>query len=118
MPGFPQIKHDFLVARARTDGAAMTWMIPGAGPTPVFYTAGEILELTPTSFVAKWREIGDPLPGTTLYQRASYELDPATGLKIKWGALSLSLAGAVAPVLAPGEACNDTDVLCYGHDRP
>lgn len=111
-------KTDFLVARARTDGAAMSWNIPGAGPTPVFYPAGEVLELTPTGLVAKWREIGDPLPGTTLYQRAAIELDPASGLKIKWGALSLSLAGAALPVLAPGEACNDVDVLCFGHERP
>lgn len=111
-------KTDFLVARARTDGAPMTWNIPGAGPTPVWYPTGEVLKLTPTSFVAKWREISDPAPGITLYQRAALELDPGSGLKIKWGALSLSLAGAIAPVLAPGEACNDVDVLCYGRERP
>lgn len=108
---------EYLIGRIRVDGTPFTWTLPGVGPTPVFYPTGEALELTASTFVVKWREIG-PAPGVSLYQRAAYEIDPTTGLKIKWGNLAGALGAAVAPVLAPGEACNDADVLCYGHTRP
>jgi hypothetical protein len=106
---------EYLLARQRTDGAAFTWTVPGSAPVSVFYPAGEVLELTPSTFVVKWREIGPA--SLTLYQRAAYALD-ATGLKIQWGALATSLLAAPVPVLAPGAPCNDTTTLCYNHTRP
>lgn len=108
---------EYLVGRARVDGGPLNWNVPGVGLVNVWTPTGEVLELTASSFVVKWRELGPP-PGAEAYQRAAYELDPEDGLKIEWGALSATLVGAVAPVLAPGEACDDVAVLCYGHTRP
>lgn len=107
---------DYLVGRDRA-GGPYRWTIPGLGVRDVWYPAGEVLDLTHAEMTIKWRELTGP-PGISLYQRAAFELDPASGLKVKWGPLSPSLAGAIAPVLAPGEACNDTTVLCYNRTRP
>lgn len=104
-----------LIARLRNDGGAFNWTVPGVGSVMEHYPAGEALELTETSFVVKWRDIGPA--DLTLYQRAVYEIDNL-GLKIKWGALSTTLDGAPVPVLAPAEACNDTTTICYNHHRP
>jgi hypothetical protein len=106
---------EHLIGRVRTDGAAFSWTVPGiAAPIAVDYPAGEVLELTDSSFVVKWREIGPA--SLTLYQRAAYELD-GDGLRIQWGGLSTMLAGATAPALTPGAACNDATTLCYNHSR-
>jgi hypothetical protein len=71
-----------------------------------------VLDLSDEGFVVKWREIGPA--SLTLYQRAAYELD-GDGLRIQWGNHATTLTGAVAPVLTPGAACNDTTTLCYNH---
>jgi hypothetical protein len=105
----------YLVARQRTDGAAFRWAVPGGAAVTPFYPAGEVLELTDTGFVVKWRDMGGAAP--TLYQRAAYALD-AEGLKIQWGDLATSLVGAPAVALAPGAPCNETTTLCYSHTRP
>jgi hypothetical protein len=106
---------EYLIGRVRTDRAALSWTVPGiAAPIAVHYPTGEVLELTDASFVVKWREIGPA--SLTLYQRAAYELD-GDGLRIQWGNHATTLAGAVAPVLTPGAACNDTTTLCYDHSR-
>ncbi len=105
----------YLVGRERTDGAAFTWSVSGGGSVSTFYPIGEVLELTPSSFVVKWREIG--ASSATFYQRAAYILD-SSGLKIAWGPLSPTLAAATVPTLAPGAPCNDTTTLCYAHARP
>lgn len=106
----------YLVGRARTDGAAFSWTVPGiAAPVIEHYPAGEVLELTSSSFVVKWREIGPA--SLSLYQRAAFEID-GDGLRIQWGGLATTLAGAPAPVLAPGAPCNDTTTLCYNRARP
>lgn len=106
---------EHLIGRVRTDGAAFSWTVPGiAAAVAVHYPTGEVLELTDSGFVVKWREIGPA--SLTLYQRAAYELD-GEGLRIQWGGLSTTLAGTVAPALTPGAACNDTTTLCYNHSR-
>lgn len=107
---------EYLVGRVRTDGAPYSWSVPGMAAMLEHYPAGEVLELTSSTFVVKWREIGPT--DVTLYQRAAYEIDGATGLKIQWGALASSLAGAAAPVLAPGAACDGETIVCYNHSRP
>jgi hypothetical protein len=106
---------EYLVARGRIDGSAFIWNVPGMAPLLEHYPAGEVLELTASTFVVKWREIGSA--DLTLYQRAAYELD-ADGLRIEWGPLATTLGGATAPVPAPGATCNDTTTLCYSHARP
>ena len=106
---------EYLVARGRIAGGAMSWTVSGSPPIDVFYPTGEVLELTPSTFVVKWREIGPA--SLTLYQRAAYALD-ADGLKIQWGDLATSLAAAPAPALAPSAPCNDATTLCYNHTRP
>ncbi len=105
----------YLVGRRRTDGTAYVWSAPGMPAISTFYPAGEVLELTASSFVVKWRELG---PGSiTLYQRAAYEIDPGLGLRIQWGPLATTLASAAAPTLAPGAICNDVTTICYDHQR-
>jgi hypothetical protein len=106
---------EFLVGRRRTDGAPYVWTVAGLGAVVEHYPAGEVLELTASTFVVKWREIGPS--DITLYQRAAYELDAATGLRIAWGPLATSLAAAAPPVLAPGAPCDDAAILCYNHTR-
>jgi hypothetical protein len=113
---------EFLVGRQRTDRAAFAWPIVGGGAVNEWYPTGEVLQLTESSFVVKWREIGFTRPGITatrgeLYQRAAYALDEE-GLRIKWGPIAPSLGAAPTPTLTPGEACDDVVVLCYGHTRP
>jgi hypothetical protein len=105
----------YLVARRRTDGTPYSWTVPGMGPISEHYPSGEVLELTSSSFIVKWREIGPS--HVTLYQRAAYAIDPATGLTIQWGALASTLAAAPTPTLAPGAPCNDAPTLCYNHTR-
>jgi hypothetical protein len=107
---------EYLVGRRRTDGAAYSWTVPGAPAILEHYPSGEVLELTASTFVVKWREIGPS--DLTLYQRAAYEMDAATGLKIQWGALAASLAAAPAPTLTPGSPCDGATTLCYNHTRP
>jgi hypothetical protein len=114
LPGTTQ-PTQHLVARGRISGGPMSWTVPGSAPAPVFYPTGEVLELTASTFVLKWREIGPA--SLILYQRAAYALD-ADGLKVQWGALATSLGAAPAPTLAPGAPCNDTTTLCYSHTRP
>ncbi len=107
---------EYLIGRVRTDGLPYSWTVPGMAAMLEHYPTGEVLELTPSTFVVKWREIGPA--DVTLYQRAAYEIDSATGLKIQWGALASSLAGAAAPALAPGAACDGATIVCYNHTRP
>lgn len=107
---------DYLIGRRRLDGAPYTWTVPGMAPITEHYPTGEVLELTASAFVVKWRALGPS--HATLYQRAAYDIDTATGLRIQWGALAATLAAAPAPVLAPGAPCNDTTTLCYNHTRP
>ncbi len=103
------------LAGPKSETGALAGARGGGGSVSTFYPIGEVLELTPSSFVVKWREIG--ASSLTLYQRAAYLLD-ASGLKIAWGPLAPTLAGATAPMLAPGAPCNDTTTLCYAHARP
>jgi hypothetical protein len=105
----------YLVARRRTDGTPYTWTVPGMAPMTEHYPSGEVLELTSSNFVVKWREIGPS--HVTLYQRAAYAIDPATGLTIQWGPLASTLAAAPTPTLTPGAPCNDATTLCYNHAR-
>lgn len=107
---------EYLVGRQRTNGSPYSWTVPGIGTVLEHYPTGEVLELTSSTFVVKWREIGPA--DVTLYQRAAYEIDGATGLKIQWGGLASTLAGAAAPTLAPGAACDGATIVCYNHTRP
>jgi hypothetical protein len=107
---------EYLVGRQRTDGSPYSWTAPGMAAMLEHYPTGEVLELTSSTIVVKWREIGPA--DVTLYQRAAFELDSATGLKIQWGALAATLAAAPAPVLAPGAACDGAAIVCYRHTRP
>jgi hypothetical protein len=107
----------YLIGRRRLNNAAYSWTATGLpAAVETFYPAGELLELTDSTFVVKWRELG-PSASVTLYQRAAYELD-GDGLRILWGPLATTLAAAAAPTLTPGAACNDDATICYNHQRP
>jgi hypothetical protein len=105
----------YLVGRRRTDGTPYSLTVPGLAPVVEHYPSGEVLDLTSSSFIVKWREIGPSQ--VTLYQRAAYVIDPATGLTIQWGPLASTLAAAPTPTLTPGAPCNDVSTLCYNHTR-
>ncbi|MGQ0534178.1 MAG: hypothetical protein ACT4OF_16030 [Caulobacteraceae bacterium] len=105
----------YLVGRVRTDGEPFSMTVPGMASILEHYPTGEVLELTESTFVVKWREVGPA--DVTLYQRAAYQLD-AEGLTVEWGTLATTLAAAPAPALATGAACNDSTTICYNHTRP
>ena len=51
---------EYLVGRQRIDGAEYAWTVPGMGVMLEHYPSGEVLELTASTFVVKWRESAPP----------------------------------------------------------
>lgn len=105
----PDVAH--LVLRSLWP-SGYSWTMPDATNAVTFLPTGEVLTLDASSMLVKWRELNGSNP--IVYQRLAYLLD-ASGLKIRWGNFAATPAGAVQPTLLPGDACNDTDVLCYDH---
>ena len=106
---------DYLITRARAYGSVpFQWDMPDGNVIGTFYPAGEVLELTPDSMLIKWRDL--PWGSGEVFQCAAFLLDDL-GLKIKWGNFAESVAGAILPYLDPGEPCNDTNVICYDHEK-
>jgi hypothetical protein len=103
---------DHLVTRRRV-GGAFSWTVPGLGVVMPFYPSGEVLEDTASTLLIRWRLEG---VASDVFQRAAYLLD-GSGLKVRWGPYATTIAGAAAPVLLPGDPCDDADVLCYAHTR-
>ncbi len=113
----PSLYHspsvDYLVLRRKpqADGS-FAWIMPDGSTINPFYPNGEVIELTSSSMLIKWRDAHPSWP--VLYERAAYLLD-SNGLKIRWGNFAATEAGALAPALSASDECNDTDTLCYDH---
>ena len=110
-----------LIARLRPLGSTLPFrfVVPGVPVIDAQYPAGEILELTDSSLLVKWRTANTP-DDITLYERALYIRDE-NGLKVRWGQFALTQVGAVPPPegLTVGTMCNAIDVVCYDRtDRP
>jgi hypothetical protein len=86
-------------------------MMPDSDVVTPFIAVGEVIEEGVNSLLIKWRDIGWIAP---VYQRAAFLLDNQ-GLKIKWGIFAAAAVDATLPILGSGEACNDSDILCYDH---
>jgi hypothetical protein len=106
----PAVEH--LVTRRRVSGA-YSWVVPGVGVVMPFYPSGEVVTETASTLLIRWRLDGVANP---VFQRAAFLLDE-DGLKIKWGNYATTEAAAIAPVLLPGEPCDDTTVMCYDHEH-
>jgi hypothetical protein len=103
---------DHLALRAVGPGfPGFSWTMPNSDVVTPFIAIGEVIEEGPNSLLIKWRDIGWIAP---VYQRAAFLLD-SRGLKIKWGIFAAASIDAMLPTLGSGEACNDSDILCYDH---
>jgi hypothetical protein len=106
---------ELLALRRRRDGAPFSWTLPGsASASTVFYPNAEVLGVTPSSLLLRWRDVG-PSP---VFQRAAWLL--ANGkLKIRWGAFAATAAAAALPTLDPAAPCDGTEIVCYDQvNRP
>src|SRR5262245_19417325 len=107
---------DHLIARRRSNFQPFVWTLPSATVT-YYYPAGEVVQEVAGGFLVKWRDMGYANPGMSgadcVYQWAAYILDPATGLKIKWGAFSNTAGAAVLPTLLPSDPPDNADVVAY-----
>jgi len=90
---------------------AFSWTMPDNVVVNPFLPMGEVLEENADTLLIKWRDIGWTAP---VYQRAAFLLD-ALGLNVKWGEFAALPADATRPTLGSGDACNDSDTLCYDH---
>ena len=107
----------WLLVRQRAFPTSLTWLMPDGSNLMVAYPRAEVLDLQGDQLLLKWRDLGYKPgggPETPVYQRAAYVLD-GNGLKVKWGVLANTPAGALLPVLLPTDPCNDVDVICYDH---
>ena len=91
-----------------------SWTMPDDSLIETSFPAGEILELTASTILIQWRDLG--WAGGEVYQGAAFRLDEE-GLTIKWGEFEATqgAAGAGTPTLGAGEACDETTVICYFH---
>jgi hypothetical protein len=113
-PGLYSPGVQALVLRRRSGGAPFSWRLADGTAVSPFYPNAEVLARTPTSLFLLWRDAG-PVP---LYQRAALAFSGST-LKIAWGPLAATPAGATAPALDPAAPCDHAAVFCYGQEgRP
>jgi hypothetical protein len=103
-----------LILRQRSEYEPFSWTMPDASILETREPAGEILDLTGSTMLVMWRDIG--WSGGDVYQAAAYRLD-ADGLTIEWGPFASSEAAATAatPTLEPAEPCDEFSVICYDH---
>ncbi len=112
---YDPIDPDAVILRQRQHGLdPFIWDMPDGSTVEPYYPGAEVLEHTANNWLLKWRDIAYTPGDIPVYQRAAYLLDE-NGLKVKWGTFGNTPAEAPQPVLSPGEACNDNDVLCYNH---
>jgi hypothetical protein len=114
---------DFLVARHRPNDGTTTPFnvaVPGMPTVSAQPLIGELISNDGQSLLIRWRDVWPPTspsPIPELFERAAYILDPATGLKIRWGDGALT-ADTVPPVsLSASDPCDGTAVFCYDHHK-